>query len=188
MLYLIIIIASAALIALGNFLFYATPDANNLPEIFLSVLIGVIAVIAEDGISALLIRRLTPKSWFSPERRSFAVSKKERDIYRSLGIKKWKNAIPELGLFTGFSKSELKNTSDKKYLSRFLLEANYGVVIHLANGLLGFVIMFLPPCSSPSIWIPIFCVNFVLSLLPTAILRYTSYTLLKLYKRSKKAG
>ncbi len=184
MLYLIIIIVSTAIITLANFLFSASLDANNFSNTILSVLVGVIAVIAEDGISALIIRRLTPKSWFSPEKRFFAVSKKERNFYRSLKIKKWKNAIPELGLFTGFSKSELRDTSDKQYLSRFLLEANYGVVIHLANGILGFVIMFIPLCSPPGIWIPIFCVNLLLSLLPIMILRYTSYTLEKLYKRS----
>ena len=101
-------------------------------------------------------------------------------------IKKWKDRVPELGMFTGFSKSEIKSSDDPQYLGRFLLEANYGVIIHLANAVFGFVIAFIPFCSAPSIWIPIYAVNFVLSILPVFILRYTSCTLLKLYKKSLK--
>ena len=116
----------------------------------------------------------------------FTVSAKERKFYTKLKIKKWKDLVPELGLFTGFSKSEIKDSDDPEYLGRFLIESNYGVIIHIANAVLGFVIAFIPICSSPSIWIPIYVVNFVLSILPVAILRYTSHTLAKLYQRSKK--
>ena len=71
---------------------------------------------------------------------------------------------------------------------KFLLEANFGVIIHLENALFGFLIAFIPPCSSPSIWIPVSAVNFVLSMLPVFVLRFTSHTLKKLYIRSKKNG
>ena len=101
-------------------------------------------------------------------------------------VKSWVSLVPELGLFTGFHKDSLGSASDSKYLARFLLESNYGVVIHIANGILGFLIAFIPICSAPSIWIPIFVVNLILSLMPVAILRYNSHTLYKLYLRSKK--
>ncbi len=186
MFYLMIITISSLLITFFNLISLPTVEANDIFRILMSVLIGVVSVIAEDALSALIIRRLSPSAWYSPDRQLFRVSRKERNFYRSLGIKKWKDLVPELGLFTGFSKNELKKTSDKKYLERFLLESNYGVAIHIANGVLGFVIMFIPHCSSPAIWVPIFCVNFVLSMLPVMILRYTSYTLAKLYERSQK--
>ena len=95
--------------------------------------------------------------------------------------------MPELGCFTGFSKRNIEKTDDVDYLSRFLTESNYGVVIHLANALFGFVIAFIPICSSPSVWIPIYVINFVLSMLPVFILRYTEYTLYHLYKRQLKS-
>ncbi len=184
MFYIITILFSAVLIIVGNLVFFGfSPD--NLSSFSLSVAVGVIAIIAIDGISALIIRRLTPISWYHPKHRIFAVSKRERNFYSSLKIKKWKGLVPELGLFTGFSKSEVKSTSDKQYLEKFLIESNYGVIIHLANALLGFLIMFIPYCSSPSVWIPIFAVNFILSIMPVLILRHTSYTLLRLYKRNK---
>ncbi len=185
MFYIITILVSAIFIIAANVAFSPFSWAY-LGSLSLSVAIGVIAVIAVDGISALVIRRLTPKALYHPKKRFFEVKKGERSFYNRIKIKKWKDLVPELGLFTGFSKSEVKDTGDKAYLERFLIESNYGMVIHLANALFGFLIMFIPLCSSPSIWIPIFIVNFILSLMPVAVLRYTSYTLLRLYKRSNK--
>ena len=185
MFYLITILVSALLIIVGNMAFCPFSWENTC-NISLSVATGVVAVIAEDGLSALIIRRLTPKSWYRPERKLFEVSKHERNFYNSVGIKKWKDLVPELGLFTGFSKSEVRSTSDTAYLERFIIESNYGVIIHAANALLGFVIMFIPICSAPSIYIPIFVVNFILSMMPVFILRHTLYTLNRLYKRSQK--
>ena len=183
MLYLTVIIGGAILIAIFNSI-----SAFTL-ELFLSntlsVAIAVIAIIAFDAISALLVRRLTPKSWYTPGKKAFTVSKREREVYHKMKIKKWKDLVPELGVFTGFSKSEIQDPDDPEYLSRFLLESNYGVVIHIVNALFGFVIAFIPICSSPSVWIPVYAVNFILSILPVMILRYTAYTLHRLYKRSK---
>lgn len=184
MLYLTIIIGGAILIAIANTL--AAFSWQLLLTNLFAVAIGVIAIIAQDGIGAIIIRRLTPKTWYLTERRFFTVSAKERKFYTKLKIKKWKDLVPELGLFTGFSKSEIKDSDDPEYLGRFLIESNYGVIIHIANAVLGFVIAFIPICSAPSIWIPIYVVNFVLSILPVPILRYTSHTLAKLYQRSKK--
>ncbi len=184
MFYIITILCSAVLIIVGNLAFSGF-SWENFGSFSLHVAVGVVAIIAIDGISALIIRRLTPISWYHPKHRIFAVSKRERNIYSSLKIKKWKVLVPELGLFTGFSKSEVKSTSDKQYLEKFLIESNYGVIIHLANAILGFLIMFIPYCSTLTIWLPIFSVNFILSLMPVTVLRHTSYTLLRLYIRCK---
>lgn len=186
MFYIIVIIAAMLLTVGGNLLFSSEITAAYVLNCSLSVVIATVAVIAVDGISALAIRRLTPQKWYQPNRRFFRVSKKERNFYRSIKIKMWKDKVPELGLFTGFSKSRLESTDNEDYLARFLLESNYGVIIHLANALLGFLIAFIPFCSRPSIWIPVFAVNFILSLMPVAVLRYTSHTLLALYERSER--
>ncbi len=185
MLYLAIIIGGGIIIAILNSL--AAFSFELLLKNLLFTAIGIIAIIAADGIEAIVIRRLTPKKWYGPDRAFFKVSDRERKIYTKMKIKKWKDSVPELGLFTGFSKSEIKSADDAEYLGRFLLESNYGVVIHLANALFGFVIAFIPFCSAPSIWIPIYAVNFILSILPVFILRYTSHTLCKLYKKAQRA-
>ena len=110
--------------------------------------------------------------------------KKEKNFYSKLKIKAWKDMVPELGGFTSFHKNKLESESDLVYLERFIIEANYGVVIHIANAILGALIVFIPFCNSPSVYIPVIAVNLILSTLPVFILRYTSYTLLRLYNRS----
>ena len=185
MFYLIFIFSSASILIINNAIFDPLP-LEALLNATLSVVVGAIAVFLIDAVSAFAIRRLTPKSWYHPSHAIFSVSKKERNIYRALKIKKWKSLVPELGLFTGFSKKEMKSIDDAEYLTRFLVESNYGVVIHIANALLGFLIAFIPICSAPEIWIPICIVNFILSIFPVFILRYTSYTLLNLYKRKQR--
>jgi hypothetical protein len=91
--------------------------------------------------------------------------------------------VPELGCFTGFHKSEFTSPSDPAYLARFLLESNYGVAIHFANALLGFLIILLPWCSRPAIALPIALVNMILSLLPVAVLRFNTVPLRNIYLR-----
>ena len=184
MFYLTVIISATALTALFNILL-SPISAESIHYFCLSSCVGTISIIAIDGLFALLIRRLLPKSWFLPNKKIFTVSKKEHRFYQKLKIKSWKDKVPELGGFTSFHKDKLVSVNDKDYLERFLLESNYGFIIHLSNALFGFLIAFLPFCSRPSVWIPIFIVNFVLSLLPAFILRFTSYTLLRLYNRTE---
>ena len=184
MFYLIVISLSTLLIIGFNLLLSLPLSSQDIASTCFSTLIGVIAVIAIDAVSALVIRRLTPKQWYMPERRIFKVSKREHRFYQAIKIKKWKDSVPELGIFTGFSKSRLESQSDLEYLKRFIIESNWGIIIHIANALLGFLIAFIPFCSSVTVFLPICAVNLILSLLPVAILRYTEYTLLPLYKRS----
>ncbi len=184
MLYLIVILVSVLLTTAINLAFLIPHSANVAMTMLLNVTLAAIAVIALDGIIALIIRRLTPSKWYSHEKRIFKVTKKERNFYQKIKIKHWKDSVPELGCFTGFHKNDLRSTNDEVYLSRFIIEANYGVVIHIANAILGFLIMFLPFCSSMGIWIPVFAVNFILSILPVFVLRYVSYTLQRLYERT----
>ena len=193
--YIITILVSMAIIIVAN-VFSVPFDASNLLWVSVNVVIGTVGVIALDGVGATVVRKLLPRKWFMPTHKIWDVPKWEHNFYKAIKIKSWKDRVPELGASTtGFSKSHLKTTSDKAYLEEFLVEINYGYVVHWQNALCGFAIMFIPywfnltgiifPCP-PSIWIPIFAVNFVLSLLPAFILRYTGYTLSRLYKKQLK--
>ena len=186
MLYLIIIFMTIIATAGGNLLLSPPVTPEKAGAALFATALGALAVFLIDAISALIIRRLTPKKLYLPSKKIFKVSKRERNFYRAIKIKAWKDHVPELGGFTSFHKDKLESNSDAEYLERFIIEANYGVVIHLANALLGFLILFIPFCSSPTIWIPIFAVNFVLSILPVFILRYTLYSLQNLYSRAAK--
>ena len=187
LLYILVISISTVIIILSNFFGSGNLELNNLLHLSIDTVIGVIAVIAWDGLMAFLIRRALPMSWFSPGKKIFNVSKKEKKFYQSIKIKSWKDKIPELGGFTSFHKNELSSSNDVEYLKRFIVESNYGVVIHIENALLGFMIFLIPMCSAPSIWIPIFAVNFVLSMLPVFVLRYVTHTLNRLYEKQIKS-
>lgn len=186
MFYLIVILIAMLLIIGANLLFAATFTLEAILSMAFSVTVATVAIFLIDAVSALAIRRLTPKKWYLPGKRFFTVSKKERNFYNKLKIKAWKDKVPELGGFTSFHKDHLESSGDIKYLERFLIESNYGVIIHFANGILGAFILFIPFCNMPSVWVPVFVVNLILSLMPVAILRHTSYTLLRLYQRSLK--
>lgn len=186
--YILTIVISIGVVVLyhGFFMSPMFSDPIGFLWALLYVVIGTVAAIAIDGIEALVIRRLTPKKWYMPGKKLFTVSKKETKFYKFIKIKAWKDKVPELGMFTGLSKSKLGDTNDVNYLKQFLIEINYGTIIHLVNALSGFLVLFIPLCKSPAIWIPVFVVNFVLSMLPVFILRYTSYTLYRIYQSKVK--
>lgn len=186
LLYILIISIATLIIILANFFASGNLELTNLMWLSIDTVVGVVAIIAWDGLMAFLIRRVLPMSWFSPGKKIFQVSKKERKFYLDIKIKSWKDKIPELGGFTSFHKNELSSSNDVEYLKRFITESNYGVIIHIENAILGFLIFLIPLCKAPSIWIPIFAVNFVLSMLPVFVLRYVTYTLNRLYEKQIK--
>ncbi|MBR5280779.1 MAG: hypothetical protein IKU26_07440 [Clostridia bacterium] len=182
-LYIGIILLGNILIVLGNLLCVGS-FSGWLYACGCSVM-ATILVIAVDGLTAFLVRRL-PEKWFQPGGRLYAVSQGERKFYRCLGVKCWKDKVPELGVFTGFHKSHLTAPKDADYLGRFLLESNYGVVIHWVNALFGFLILAIPGLGGISYTLPVALVNFALSLMPAMILRYNTPGLFRLYQRAKK--
>ena len=178
MLYVVIILFANALIQAANLTFC---EASLSSLIYPPV--ATIAVIGVDGLFAFLIRAL-PESLFSPARTA-TVSERERKFYRRMKIKSWKDKVPELGGFTGFHKNHLESGRDREFLGRFLLESNYGIMIHLVGAVGGFLIAFLPFCGPLSVTVPVSVVNFVLNLLPLFILRYNLPARCRAYKRAK---
>ena len=168
--YIFSIVGADLLIILFNIWF------NNfelsLLYFILAAVLGAIAVIAIDGVFAFIIRRL-PEKWFSYDKKIWNVSKAESNFYEKLGIKLWKDKILELGVFTSFSKKTIANPDSKEYMERFILESNYGAIIHIANAIFGFLVIFCFPLKLVFCFgLPISIVNAILSLLPYMILRY----------------
>ncbi len=183
MVYLFTVTVATLLIALGNFLFSGDLRISVFGIRLLTTVLGVAAVFLIDAIAAFVSRRL-PEKWFSPEARAFDVGKREKDFYRKTKINAWKKYVPEWGCFTGFHKDKMQSSVDSAYLGRFLIESNYGVAGHLAGALLGFLILLIPGLPALSVALPIAIVNFVLSVLPTMILRFNTPALRRLYRRS----
>lgn len=170
-----------ALICSANLLLASPAAAGGAGAVALAVTVSTVTVIALDGLLALLIRRL-PQRWFCRGKRFFIASRRECRLYVALGVRRWKDKIPELGMFTGFHKNRVRHPQDNAYVARFILECNYGAVIHLVGALLGFLIVFLYPLDcAPWVGIPVAAVNFFLNLLPLFALRYNVPKLEALY-------
>ncbi len=183
MIYLLTILSAMAVIAALNLLFPAE-GLTALP-VFTYVTVLTVAVIAIDGVVAFLIRRL-PEAWFSPEGRLFAVGRRESAFYRRIGVKHWKDIVPDLGCFTKFPKKNLASPTDAAYTERYLLEAAYGIVIHAVNVIDGLLILPIFPEVALRIALPVAIVNAVLSVLPVFVLRSNLPLLLRLHRHNKK--
>ena len=183
MFYLITVTGGTLLVTFFNFIFSEIHMFRTFGEILLSAVIGVIALFLIDALTALIARRL-PEKWFAPEARLFTVGQSERKLYRKLKINSWKKYVPEWGCFTGFHKDKVREPDSSVYIGRFLIESNYGVAGHIAGALAGFAIMLLPFLHPFAVALPLACVNFLLGILPTMILRSNTPSLRALYKRN----
>ena len=151
--------------------------------ILIIILGGVLLEVAIDGLIAILIH-LLPTKWFEINKRFFNVSSRERKFYEKIKIRKWKDKVVELGSLGGFSKSELKSSTDINYIKQFIIESNKGVVNHLFGCVAGFLILWLFPSNCLlCISLPIAIANLLLNIPSTFILRYNTPKLLAGYKR-----
>lgn len=191
MFYLLIILLGIILISGLNILFNSSLEWHY---IILATILFVVASVIIDGLVAFIIRRL-PYKWIRSQSKFFNVSKKEVRFYDKIGIKKWKDLVPELGGFTSFHKNKIVDPHNNEYLEKFVLEVNYGIVIHLISFFTSFLILFIDykMFSGSFIWLtiglPVAIINAILIVLPTFILRYNLprlKLLIKINNRSKK--
>ena len=77
--YLITIVVAIVSVTLfhGFFMSPIFSEPQEMLWTLLYLVIGTVAVIAIDGLEALIIRRLNPESWYMPGKKLFVVSKKE---------------------------------------------------------------------------------------------------------------
>ena len=102
--YTAIILTANVIIILVNYFFLRNGIGYELWQFALLSALATISVIAVDGLFAFLVRYTLPKKWFSPDKTCFSAGKKLKRFYEKIGVKKWKNLVPELGMFTSFSK------------------------------------------------------------------------------------
>lgn len=185
MLYTIIILLGMITISAFN----ARYSDTSILYCILAPIILTASVVLLDGVFAFLIRKL-PEKYFDEKHTIFDASRKESKFYEFIGIKYWKDYVLELGGFTDFHKNKVSNPKCPLYLKQFILESNYGILIHLVTALLGFLIVFITPLD---MWyqfaFPVAMTNCILNLLPMFILRYNVPRLkkaLKILSRTKR--
>ena len=190
-LYIVSIVGGDLLIILLNLFFGKAYFDYSTKYIIISSILAAIGVIAIDGVFATIVRRCLPEKWFDYTVKFHDASKKECKFYEKIGIKKWKDKVLELGMFTNFSKKNITEPN-VAYLERFILENNYGYWCHLADAVFGFLLLlFYPKEYRLVIPFPACIINFILNMLPVFILRYNTNRLKRtrivLLKKEEKA-
>lgn len=139
-----------------------------------------------DGFIAILINKM-PDGWFGVNNRHYDVTQKERNLYKKLRVRLWKDKIWELGGLGGFSKRRLEEPDNPKYIEKFIIECNRGVLTHRLSYPIGFVAMLtLPNICAFTVALPVAIVNVFLNVLPTVALRYNTPMLKSVLKRMEK--
>ena len=189
MLYTRIILVAMTIIAITNILF------NNMEPWYIYVIYTIaltILVILIDGLVAWIIRSL-PEKWFDYHKKVFNAGKKEKKFFDFINVKKWKEKVPELGMFTSFRKNKISDPNNPEYLRKYILEACYGTIIHYVSVPFGLLILL---CDYKmyyshsvlflTIALPVAIVNAVLIVLPAFVLKYNLPKLIRLYEFKKK--
>ena len=182
MFYLIVILSASFIIGVINYIFV---DIALWQTVFY-ISVSVALAIAIDGLFAAIVRWLLPEKWFSVDRKCWAAGRKECLFYEKVGIKKWKDKVIELGMFTGFRKNKIADPNNNEYIARYITEANYGVGCHITGVFCGYLVCLIFPEYWLSVGLPIGFVNMILNGLSLMILRYNLPKLQTLYRINSK--
>ncbi len=169
-LYLGVICIAMLVISVFNILF----ETATWYYIIIAVIWCTALQFALDGLIAIAINKM-PDRWFGVSNRLYHVTQKEKALYKKLKVRLWKDKIWELGGLGGFSKKKLKEPDNPKYIEKFIIECNKGVLTHRLSYPIGFLAMLtLSPTCAFTIAFPVAIVNLFLNILPTMALRYNT--------------
>lgn len=180
--YLTVIGVAMLIISAVNIIFGAAAWYN----IIILVVVCTALQFALDGIIAIIINKM-PDKLFGADNSLYNVSDFEKNLYKNLKVRKWKDKVWELGGLGGFSKKNLANPNSPEYIEKFIIECNKGVLTHRLSYPIGFLpMLFIPNICAFSIALPVAMVNLFLNILPTLILRYNTPKLKMLLQRMKR--
>ena len=181
-LYLTVIGIAMAIISIFNIAF----GVESWYYVIIAVVWCTALQFAFDGAIAIIINKM-PDKWFGIDKRIYQVSKKEANFYKKLKVRNWKNKVWELGGIGGVSKKELKEPNNPKYIEKFIIECNKGVLTHKLSYPIGFLAMLtLNGVCVFTVALPISAVNLFLNILPTLALRYNTPMLKSVLQRLKR--
>ena len=156
--------------------------------IVITVIVCTALQFALDGLIAIIINKM-PDRLFGVDNALYSVSDTEIKFYKKLKVRKWKDKVWELGGLGGFSKKKLTDPDNPKYIEKFIIECNKGVLTHRLSYPIGFLpMLFIPNIFAFSIALPVAIVNLFLNILPTLALRYNTPKLVMILKRMEKTS
>ena len=178
-LYLSVIGVAMAIISAINIIFNTATWYN----VIIAVVLCTAAQFALDGLIAIIINKM-PDRWFAVDNPLYDVSEIEKNLYKKLKVRNWKDKVWELGGLGGFSKKNLANPNSPEYIEKFIIECNKGVLTHRLSYPIGFLpMLFIPNVCALTIALPVAMVNLFLNILPTLALRYNTPKLYAMLQR-----
>lgn len=182
MFYIVFIIAAMFLIGIFNGFFNPVFEIGYFS---LTIVLCTLSVIAIDAVFATVVRWVLPRKWFNKEKK-FSAGKRESVFYEKIGIKKWKEKVLELGVFANFRKNKIAEPNNNKYIERYIVEAHYGIAVHICCVIFGFGVIGIFNEVALTVALPVALVNAFLNLLPIMVLRYNLPKLKTLYKLNER--
>lgn len=147
------------------------------------LLVSFASVLLPSLFVAIIIR-LLPKSWFDYNKKIYHVSEKEKNFLVKLGVRKWKDKVPDLGATVKFKKNELVDSKNIEYLKKFIQETCYGEMLHIfciMSALLS--LLFFPRNIFLTMALPIAIIYSMINVPSILIQRYNRPRLIKQLKR-----
>jgi len=181
-LYLTVIGVAMLIISVFNIIF----DTAAWYYIVIATVFCTALQFALDGFIAIVINKM-PDGWFGVDNPAYNVTERERKLYKKLKVKRWKNKVWELGGLGGFSKGAIESPDDPRYIEKFIIECNKGVLTHRLSYPIGFLAMLTlkMPCAL-TVALPVATVNLFLNVLPTIVLRNNTPILKSILKKLQK--
>lgn len=180
-LYLTIIFVGMGIVSLFNALF----GGMGAFDAVLFTVTSTLVMFAIDALVAWIVHSV-PEKRINPFKKVFLIGKGERKLYESIGVRTWKDIIPESGKkLAGFDKRKIAEPNNNEYILKFLRETVYAEIMHFVCIFLSFV----PLAFMPYRWtivLPVACVNAFLQLLPVIVQRYNRIRLVSLYNFNKR--
>lgn len=181
-LYLSVISTAMLIISIENIIFNTAPWSH----VVILVVLCTALQFALDGLVAITVQFM-PDRLFSVANPLYNVSEVEKNLYKKLKVRKWKDKVWELGWLGGFSKKNLANPNSPEYIEKFIVECNKGVLTHRLSYPIGFLpMLFIPNMCAFTIALPVAVVNLFLNVLPTIALRYNTPKLRAMLARMNK--
>ena len=183
LLYGLIILIAVIIVTLINSLFFLQALGTTVWGVIGLIALGIVISMVLDVIGALFIRLISKKvNHFS---KFFDERKGERTFYEKIGVRKFKDKIPELGkTLKFFDKTKVPENPNSDYMLMFIHETALAELMHLISILTAPLILVIMPLKYLLyISLPIMIVNIFLQIMPIIVQRYTRPKLVAGYKR-----
>lgn len=141
----------------------------------LGILLGV-------NLCLVLFMRCLPKKLYNPFAKIYQTQPWQTTFCIRLGVRRWKEKVPELGRLAGFRKDHV-DSFEPAYLYRFLQENTFAEAEHVTGLTLSWVMLLLPWPYGLTVGIPYCLLGILLNGMSAMTQRYLRPKLIALYRR-----